>query len=253
MKLSAVVMTFNEESNIERCLSSLDFADEIIVLDSFSTDRTVEIAKRFTDKVSQREFTTPSEQRAASVELSANEWVLVVDADEVVTSELAGQIRTAVESGKYDAYRVPRINYFLGKRIRHCGWYPDYVTRLMRKSKTTFPYRVLHEAPEIDGRIGTLTGHFIHYSYTNFNQLVAKTVTYARGAAKQKIIEGRRFQLSKLVFAPGLIFIKKYIIKQGFRDGIRGFLIATMQQIGTFLRYAMLWDMTRNKGEDKHE
>lgn len=251
MKISAVVMTYNEESNIERCLSSLDFADEIVVLDSFSTDRTVEIAKRFTDRVSRREFTTPSEQRAASVELAAHDWVLVVDADEVVTGDLADQVRRVVQREEYEAYRVPRITYFLGKPIRNCGWYPDHVIRLMRKCKTTFPYRVLHEAPEIDGRVGVLTGHIIHYSYTDFDQIVDKTVTYARAAARQKIIEGKRFQLSKLVFAPGLIFWKKYILKQGFRDGIRGFLISTMSQIGTFLRYAMLWDMTRNKGESK--
>ena len=251
MKISAVVMTFNEETNIERCLSSLDFADEIVVLDSFSTDRTVEIARGFTDNISQRKFEGSSTQRTAAMELVSNDWMLMVDADEVVTSDLADQVQAAVQSDKYEAYRIPRLTYFLGKPIRHCGWYPDYVTRLMRKSKTTFPYRVLHEAPEIDGRVGTLTGHFIHFSYNSFDQIVDKTVTYARAAAKQKIVEGRGFQLSKLVFAPSLIFWKKFILKQGFRDGIRGFLISTMSQIGTFLRYAMLWDMTRNKGASK--
>ena len=250
MKLSAVVITLNEEPNIERCLGSLGFADEIVVLDSFSTDRTVEIAGRFTDKVSQREFSGYSDQKNAAMEIASNEWVLIVDADEVVTAELAAEVRKAVESDKYVAYRMPRLTHFLGKPIRHCGWYPDYVTRLMRKSKARFADRLVHETPTVDGPIGALSSDLIHYSYRDLDDLGRKMIAYSRAAARQKLLDGERFSLGALVFAPGLTFLKKYIIKQGYRDGLRGFIVCALSQFGVFLRYAMLWESKEREHDE---
>ena len=253
MSISAIVITKNEESNIERCLASLAFADEIVVLDSFSTDRTVEIARRFTDKISQREFAGYADQKNAAMELAANDWALIVDADEVVTDELAAEIRKAVESDRFDAYRMPRLTHFLGKPIRHCGWYPDYVIKLMRRSKARYPDRIVHETPDIDGAIGTLASDLLHYTYRDIDDLCRKMTAYARAAARQKLADGERFRLSKLFFAPGLAFLKKYILKQGYRDGLRGFIICAMTQTGVFLRYAMLWEMSIRKERDEHE
>lgn len=247
MKLSAVVITLNEEPNIERCLASLAFADEIVVLDSFSSDRTVEIARQFTDKITQREFTGYSDQKNAAMELASNDWVLIVDADEVVTADLAAEIREAAETDKFSAYRMPRLTQFLGKPIRHCGWYPDYVVRLMRKSKARFPDRLVHETPDIDGPVGTLSNDLMHYSYRDLDDLMRKMVAYSRAAARQKLLDGERFGLGALVFAPGLTFLKKYIVKQGYRDGLRGFVICALSQLGVFLRYAMLWEMSISK------
>ena len=135
MELSAVVITWNEEKNIERCLEALRFCDEIVVVDSMSTDRTVEIASRHTDKVSLREFTGFSDQKSAAVALASGDWVLAVDADEIVSTELAGEIRDVIRHPEFDAYRIPRLSYFLGKAIRRCGWYPDYQLRLVRREK----------------------------------------------------------------------------------------------------------------------
>jgi len=243
-KISALVITYNEELNIERCLSSLCFTDEIVVLDSFSTDRTVEIARRFTANVSQREFTGFSDQKNAAMDLAANDWAMIVDADEVVTPQLAAEVAKAVEEGRFDAYRMPRLTHFLGKPIRHCGWYPDYVVRLARKSKARFGDRLVHETLDVDGRIGTLKSDLVHFTCRDLHDLVLKTVAYSRAAARQKLREGERFRLSKLLIAPGLIFLKKYVAKQGYRDGLRGFVLCTMGLIGVFLRYAMLWEMT---------
>jgi glycosyltransferase involved in cell wall biosynthesis len=248
--ISAVVITLNEEANIERCLASLAFADEIVVLDSFSADRTVEIARRFTDTISQREFAGYSDQKNAAMELASNDWVLVVDADEVVSDQLAAEIRKAVESDRYVAYRMPRLSYFCGKPIRHCGWYPDYVTKLMRRSKSRYPDRLVHETPEIDGPVGTMKSDLLHYTYRDLDELCRKMIAHSRAAARQKIQDGERFRLSKLVFAPGLAFLKKYVVKQGFRDGLRGFVICAMTQVGVFLRYAMLWEMSVRKERD---
>jgi glycosyltransferase involved in cell wall biosynthesis len=247
VSISAVVITLNEEPNIERCLASLGFADEIVVLDSLSTDRTVEIARRFTDKISEREFTGYSDQKNAAVGLAANDWVLIVDADEVVTAELAAEVRKAAETDKFAAYRMPRLTHFLGKPIRHCGWYPDYVVRLMRKSKARFADRLVHETPEVDGPVGTLSSDLVHYSYRDLDDLMRKMVAYSRAAARQKVLDGERFRFGALLFAPGLTFLKKYIVKQGYRDGLRGFIICALSQLGVFLRYAMLWEMSMRK------
>lgn len=251
MKLSAVVITFNEESGIERCLTSLAFADEIVVLDSFSTDRTVEIARRFTDKISQREFAGYSDQKNAAMELAANDWVLVVDADEVVTPELATEVCKVTESNQFAGYRMPRLTHFLGKPIRHCGWYPDYIVRLAKKSRSRFGDRLVHETLEVDGPIGTLEHDLIHYTYSGLDDLVRKMTAYSHAAAMQKFRDGEHFRLDKLLFTPGLTFLKKYFIKQGYRDGFRGFLICWLSQIGEFLRYAMLWEMSIHKEREQ--
>ncbi len=253
MRVSAVVITHSEERNIERCLSSLTFADEIVVLDSYSTDRTVEIARRFTDKVSQREFTGFSDQKNAAMDLASNDWVFIVDADEVVTPELSAEIGKAVSSDRYAAYRLPRLTYFVGKPIRHCGWYPDLITRLARKSKARFGDRLVHESLEVDGPIGTLSSDLIHHSYQDLQDMVRKTGQYSQAAALQKIRNGRCFRLSDLLFAPGLTFLKKYILQQGYRDGMRGFLISAMCQCGVFLRYAMLWELSVRKEREPDE
>ena len=250
MSISGVVITYNEESNIERCLTSLAFADEIVVLDSFSTDRTVDLARRFTDKVSQREFAGYSDQKNAAMELASNDWALVVDADEVVTEKLANEVRKAVESDRFDAYRMPRLTYFLGKPIRHCGWYPDHVIKLVRRSKARYPDRLVHETPDVNGPVGTLSSDLLHYTCPDLDGFCRKIMAYSRAAARQKIAEGKRFRLRKLIFAPGLTFLKKYIVQQGYRDGLRGFIICCITQTGVFLRYAMLWEMSVRKERD---
>lgn len=244
MGISAAIITYNEEANIERCLRSLSFVDEIIVVDSFSTDRTVEIARHYTDKVVEREFKGDSDQRNAALGFASNDWVVAVDADEVVTTELAEEIQRVVEASEFQAYRMPRITHFLGKPIRHCGWYPDHVIKLMRKSKARHPDRLIHADVEVDGLVGTLENHLIHYSYNNVDDIFRKTINFSRQAAKQKYMDGRRCKFSDLTIRPGLTFLKKYFIKQGFRDGVRGFLISMLAQFGVFFRYVILWEMS---------
>lgn len=251
MGISAVVVTFNEELNLERCLQGLIFADELIVVDSFSTDKTVEIAHRFADKVVQRPFKGMSDQKNVAMEMTAHDWVIVLDADEVVSPELAAEMRKAVESDKYVAYNIPRLSYFLGKPIRHCGWYPDPVIKFMRKSKATHPDRIIHAGVKVNGSIGLLRNDLIHYSYNNMDDVFRKTFNFSSKTARQKFIEGRRFRLSDVVFRPGLTFLKKYVVQQGFRDGLRGFMISSLAQISVFLRYAALWEMSLHRDSDR--
>ena len=253
MALSAVVITYNEERNIDRCLSALDFADEIVVLDSGSTDRTVEIAGRYTDNVSYRPFTGYSDQWSAAIELARGEWILIVGADEVVTAELAAEIRKAVRGRDCDAYRMPRRSYFLGRAIRGCGWYPDYQVRLARKDKARFEDRLVHETLEINGKCGTLSNDLIHYSYQDMQDVIQKTMAYSRAGALQKIKDGDRFRLTDLLLRPGLAFLRKYIMKRGFVDGLHGFILSVLTAYSVFLKYAILWDMTGRKDQRKEQ
>lgn len=253
MSLSAVVITCNEEHNIERCLQSVAFADEIVVLDSFSTDRTVELARRYTDNVTQREFAGFGEQWAAALALATCEWVLVIAADEVVTPELAKEIQAAVKRGDRDGYRMPRLTEFVGRRMRHCGWYPDYQLRLARRSRAWFPDRLVHESMHVDGKIGTLKGDMLHYSHPDLDVFVRKMATYARAAARQKMREGRRFRATDLFIAPAFTFFKTYVIKQGFRDGWHGFVLSLLLGASTVLRYSMLWEMTGQERSSKEQ
>lgn len=246
--LSAVVITFNEEANIERCLRGVAFADEIVVLDSFSTDQTAELARKFTDRVSFRPFTNYSEQKAAALALAREDWVLLVDADEVVSGALAAEIKQAIESSDFDGYRIPRSTYFAGRRMRYCGWYPDYQLRLARRSKARIPQRLVHETLVVDGRCGTLANPLVHYSYPTIDDYMRKMIPYARAAALQKLNEGRTFKLTDLLFKPGLALLKMYLVKQGFRDGLHGFVLSVLTACSTALRYAMLWQMSRAKG-----
>lgn len=253
MGISAVVLTYNDESRIERCLRSLSFVDEIVVLDSFSTDRTLEIAGRFTDRISRREFRGFAEQRKAGLELATHEWLLIVDSDEVVPEELAREMLKAAQSESIDGCRVPRLTFFLGKPIRHCGWYPAYSFRLVRKASVSFGDRLVHEKITVEGQTADLKTDLLHYSYESMEDAVRKTMLYSQAAARQKFAEGRRFRLVDLLFRPGLMFLKKYFVQQGFRDGMRGFIICALMQCGIFLRYAALWQMSMGKEQMRDE
>lgn len=249
--LSAVVIAFNEEDDIARCLESLLFAGEIVVVDSHSTDRTEEIARRFTDRVYQRDFTGFSDQKNAAVSYARGEWVLIVDADEVVTDDLADQIRHAVAEGKHDAYWMPRRSFFLGKWIRHCGWYPDRQLRLARRHLAVFEHRLVHETLSI-ADAGVLSADLEHHTYRDLSEYAAKMVRYARAAAEQKFADGTRFALGDLLFKPTLAFLKMYVVKRGFMDGIRGLMLSVLTACSTAIRYAFLWEIgMRDDGKEE--
>lgn len=254
MGISAVIITFNEEAHIRQCLDSLSFADEIVVLDSYSTDNTTEIVREYTDNLHFRKFEGFSDQRNAAIDLTKEEWILLVDADEVITDGLAADLQNAVKQGTHNAYRMPRLTYFLGRPIRHCGWYPDYQLRLALKSKAKIPYRLVHESMEVDGSCGVLKNDILHYSYDNLTQYIQKMVLYAHSAAEQKVLEKRKLKLSDLLLVPGLTFLKTYIARKGFLDGLHGFVLSNLSACSVFIRYAMLWEMTsvkKRKGASK--
>ena len=246
MKLSVFIITLNEEQNLERCLKSVNWADEIVVVDSGSTDRTMEIARRFTDKVITRRFDDFSSQKAAAMAAATNDWVLNLDADEVVSEQLALQIQKVLSNPPdFSGYLTPRLTYYLGKPVRHSGWYPDYQLRLVDKRKAHYPKRKVHERIAVDGKVGQLTGHIEHFGFPTFEEHFRKNADYAQAMAYQMLEEGRHIRYHELLFRPVLAFANKFFFQMGFRDGLNGLLISIMHSYYVFLKYAWLWDLKR--------
>ncbi|MHB9035279.1 MAG: glycosyltransferase family 2 protein [Armatimonadota bacterium] len=253
MGISALVLTYNEETRIERCLDALAFADEIVVVDSYSEDNTLEIVRRYTENVSQKEFTGFSSQWTAAIERASEDWVFIVGADELISKELALEITNAAREGNYDAYRMPRSTFFLGRRMRHCGWYPDYQLRLVRRCKAHIPHRLVHETLVADGPVGTLTHPIVHHSYDTMADYCRKMVLYARAAAEQKFNEGRRFHLADFLLNPGHSFVKMYILQKGYMDGFHGLVLSSLTACSSLLRYCFLWEMSKAGGTNMEQ
>jgi glycosyltransferase involved in cell wall biosynthesis len=237
-------MTFNEELKIRRCLESLSFCDEIVVLDSLSTDKTMDICREFTDKVFQEPWKGYITQRNRLRELATHEWVLFLDADEEVSPLLRDQIlyQFRVGTGKYMGFEFPRQVFYLGKWIRFGEWYPDIKLRLFRKDKGYSGGQEPHDMVIVDGPVKTLTGKLWHYTYNNLSHHLNVINRFSTISAREMYRAGRRFRLLDLIFRPPTRFIKGYLIKCGFLDGLRGFIVAVIVAYGVAMKYAKLWE-----------
>lgn len=250
--LAALVLTYNEEDNIKDCLESVKWIDEIVVIDSFSKDNTVEICKKYTNKIFQRKFDDFSSQRNYGLEKIESEWVLVVDADERVTPELREEIiNELTNQPQFNGYRIPRKNYFLGKWIKYCGWYPDYTLRLFRKSNVAKYYGKVHEGIKIKGNITNLTNDLIHNTYRNLAHYEHKMNQYTTLWAEEKYKEGKRKGFLYIIIRTLLEFIKKFFIKKGFLLGPQGFVLSFLSSYYQFLKYAKLWEKYQEKDRSK--
>jgi glycosyltransferase involved in cell wall biosynthesis len=241
VKLSAIVITKNEEANLERCLRSVDWVDEIIIVDSGSTDRTVEIARSFSAKVFIQEWKGFGPAKQYALEQASGAWVLSIDADEEVSFTLRGEVvellKTEPECG---GYYIPRKTQFLGKWILHSGWYPDYVLRLFKKSTGRFTPALVHERVEVKAVTGRLGNPLLHYSYPTLEDYVRKLDQYSTLGATELFQAGKRCTAYCLIIKPVLSFFRKLIFQKGWRDGWEGFLIACLTSVGTLLKYAKL-------------
>lgn len=249
VKLSVAIIAYNEERNIERALSSVSWADEIIVVDSQSTDRTVEIARRYTDKVVIHPWQGHIAQKNFALSLATNEWVLSIDADEEVSPKLANSIKKILAEGpKFDGYMVKRKVFYLGKWIKHCGWYPDYRIRLVKKDKAHWGGESVHDLLIVDGKVAKIKdGDLYHYSYRDISDHIAKIQSYTTTMAKNKFELGKRAHWYDLLFRPIFSFVKKYIFQLGFLDGIYGFIICSLTSYYVFLKYLKLWELGRQQ------
>lgn len=247
-KLSVLIPTLNEEENIAECIASLDaLAEEIVVLDSYSADRTVEIARSCGAVVHQRRFDNFAAQKNAGLDLLSYDWVLIVDADERLTNALRAEIRGHLDGvpGK-DGYRIPRETYFAGRRVR-C-WSGGSVLRLFRKSKSRYAAdKKVHEELEVRGTTGELGHPLLHYTFRTFEQYLPKVHSFARLAAEDAHARGEHTSRGALIFLPFFRFFRTYILKGGVLDGIPGILIAGLAAYSTYLRYAILWELQQNR------
>jgi glycosyltransferase involved in cell wall biosynthesis len=245
--LSVIVITRNEAHNLAACLDSVPFADEIVVVDSQSTDDTRAIAARYTDRVYDLPWKGYGPAKQAALERATGRWVLSLDADEKLDAELARAIESAVHepAGAFAGYRLDRISNFLGRWIRHSGWYPDFVLRLGLREQSSFSPDVVHERLLVDGPTGTLHGRLLHYTDPDFRHYLDKLGRYAELSAQKLHAEGRAARLSDITLRPVYQFVRSYLLQAGFLDGAPGLLLAGGSAFHVFAKYARLWDLAR--------
>lgn len=245
-RLSVVVITSNEEDRLKRCLESVTWADEIIVVDSGSEDKTVEIARAFTDHVVIRPWAGFAPQKNFGLECATGDWVLSLDADEEVSPELHGEILSVLAAdGAPDGFRIARRNIFWGRFIRHGRLYPDWQVRLFRRGRGRFVERDVHESVDVTGPMGELGGDLVHRSYRDVADFLARTNRYTSLAADDWVRRRRPFSGSDLVVRPLGRFVSMYVVHRGFLDGWRGFLLAALYAYYVFIRSVKVWERLR--------
>ncbi len=246
--LSVVVITRNESRNLARCLRSVEWADEVVVVDSESTDGTIEIARRFGAKVRVEPWRGFSEQKNFAVALAAHRWVLSLDADEWLGPEGGDEIRRALESPRADGYLIDRKNAFAGRFVEHV-WSPDWHLRLFLRDRGRFEGGRVHESFRLHpgAKVLRLASPLYHLTYRSVDDYVERMNRYTGLNARTLRERGRRFHVTKLVLSPGVTFLKLYVLKRGFLDGVRGLVVAAGSAYSVFLKYAKLWELERER------
>ncbi|WP_445749120.1 glycosyltransferase family 2 protein [Polaribacter sp.] len=244
-KITAIIPTLNEEIHIAEAIKSVSFADEIIVIDSFSTDKTLEIAATYNVKIIKREFDDFSSQKNYAISQASNPWIYILDADERVTPQVEKEILEAVQNPQdYVGFYVRRRFYFAGEVIKYCGWQRDKVIRLFLKEKCKYQ-GVVHETIISDGKFGFFKNKIEHYSYKNYDHFIAKLNHYATLRAKDLNLKEEKVNLYHLLIKPPIRFFIHYIIRLGFLDGYLGFFLAKTQAYAVYTRYVKLWLLNR--------
>jgi len=246
--LTCIVLTLNEARNIEGCLEGLRFADDVLVVDSGSSDGTAELAARWGARVLHHAHRTFSEQRTWAMEQAAQQWIVMVDADERIGPDLAREIREVVATGACDGYEVKRENYFLGRRIRHSGWQHDWVLRVFRKGKASYGRRYVHERAAVQGRVGRLRARLVHHPYRTLDDYWLKLRRYANWSAQEARAKGRRISALAMVLHPPLRFLRCYLFQWGFLDGRPGLVLSLLTAIYASVKDVYVWQMEETAG-----
>jgi glycosyltransferase involved in cell wall biosynthesis len=248
--LSVVLIVRNEAARLEACLESVAWADEIVVIDSGSTDETVAIARRFTDRVVSAEWSGFGALKNRALALATREWILSVDADERVTQALKDEILHALRADTdCDGYEISRLSYYCGRYMKHGGWWPDRVARLVRKGRGRFTDEPVHERLVIEGKVGRLAEPLIHDTYDDFEQVLEKLNRYSTIAAQRMLEAGKRAGLLTAVSHGCWSFLRTYLFQLGFLDGRQGFMLAVTNAEHSYYRYLKLWRLLEKRKE----
>lgn len=243
-RISAIVRTWNEENNLEECLESISWADEIIVVDSHSTDRTIEIAKKYNCRILVRDWPGHIAQSQFATDQSSNTWVLSMDADERVTPELRDEIIALdLANSAHDAFDMPRRHFFMKRWIYHSGWYPDRKIRLFRKDRCRWGGYNPHDVVMVPGSLGRLKNDLIHYIYRDISHFSSTKNSYSTFTARDHFKNGRKARLIDFTLRPIYAFLYRYFIRLGFLDGLAGVVICVEEAHGVFLKYIKLFEL----------
>jgi len=239
VKISATIITYNEERNLPRAIESLRCADEIIVVDSGSSDRTVEIAQKLGARVVESGWPGYANQKNFAAEQAAHDWILSIDADESLSEALEAEIWQLKKDGpRYDAYTMPRLARYLGRWIYHSGWYPDRKVRLYHRRKAQWVGAYVHESVTVSGTVGRLDSNLLHFTCESLSEHLKTMDRYTTLAAEQIIAARQTITWGRLIFEPPWTFFRTYFVKLGFLDGVEGLAIANMAAMYNFLKYA---------------
>jgi glycosyltransferase involved in cell wall biosynthesis len=242
--ISIILITKNEEQNIRKCLSTVVWADEIIVVDAGSSDATVTKAKELTEKVYVRPWEGYGAAKNFALSKVTSDWIFWIDADERVSDALRDEIRQvlATKDQKAVAFSVPRKANFLGRWILHCGWYPGRVIRLFKRGSGRFTESRVHERLEVEGDEGKLISDLLHYTDPTLSHYFEKLNKYTSLGAEELVDERRSFRVSQITIRPLFTFIRMYFLKLGFLDGLPGFILCVLSSCYVFAKYAKLWE-----------
>lgn len=240
-KLSVILITKNEILNIRACLESVAWADEIIVVDSGSSDGTLEVCRELGAQVHSHDWPGFGPQKNRALAYASHDWVLSIDADERVTPELRAEIENVLQAAQADGYDISRLSSFCGRFMHHSGWRPDYVLRLFKRDKARFSDALVHESVQLQGKRAQLKNHLLHYSYRDFEDVIAKLNSYSSAAANMQQQRGKRGGLSTALLHGCWAFVRTYFLRAGFLDGREGVMLAIMNAENSYYRYIKLW------------
>ena len=242
--LTAAIITYNEEVNIAGALESVAGVEEIVVVDNGSTDATLEICRRYTDRIFHRVWTGYVDQKNYAAEKSSHDWILSLDADERLSPGLKDEVWRLREAGfKHSGYRMPRVAHFMGRWIRHGDWYPDPQLRLFDRRQGRWQGGRLHESVKVQGSTGWLQGEIEHYTYRSLFDYLVRLNKYSTLAAADYHQRGRNATALKLLGHPPITFLRGYILKRGFLDGVPGLMVAVMAAVSVYFKYAKLYEL----------